>query len=271
MQLTTSPPAEPLAQAAVPGHALPRRALGLARTLARPGLYRGLAREVVLGAYQLAAYPLGMVPALVRPDTTPAAGAADRALPIVLVHGWSSNRSAFLVMGRGLRGAGFPSVHAISSFPLPAGIPRLADGLAREVERVLEASGTQRCVLVGHSLGGLVARVFVQDLGGDKVVDTVVTLGTPHRGTYTSYLAGPAAAQLRPGSAFLRRLEETARANTVRWLAYWSDLDVFVVPSASARLDSPALGAVNIRVRDAGHAALLTSRPVLADIVRRLR
>ena len=55
--------------------------------------------------------------------------------------------------------------------------------------------------LIGHSLGGLIARYYVQCLGGDERVHTLVTLGTPHGGTATAYLrARPAGRQLRPGS-----------------------------------------------------------------------
>src|SRR6185503_9065345 len=40
-----------------------------------------------------------------------------------------------------------------------------------------------RLVLIGHSMGGLVSRYFVECLGGWKATRTVITLGTPHRGS----------------------------------------------------------------------------------------
>lgn len=40
-----------------------------------------------------------------------------------------------------------------------------------------------KLVLIGHSMGGLVSRYFVECLGGWKVTRTVLTLGTPHRGS----------------------------------------------------------------------------------------
>ena len=47
--------------------------------------------------------------------------------------------------------------------------------------------------MVGHSLGGLIARYYVTRLGGDERVHTLVTLGTPHSGTYSAYaLPSPA-------------------------------------------------------------------------------
>lgn len=40
-----------------------------------------------------------------------------------------------------------------------------------------------RLVLIGHSMGGLIARYFIECLGGWEVTRTLITLGTPHRGS----------------------------------------------------------------------------------------
>jgi hypothetical protein len=40
-----------------------------------------------------------------------------------------------------------------------------------------------RLVLIGHSMGGLIARYFIECLGGWRVTRTLMTLGTPHRGS----------------------------------------------------------------------------------------
>ncbi len=40
-----------------------------------------------------------------------------------------------------------------------------------------------KLVLIGHSMGGLVARYFVECLGGWRATRTLMTLGTPHRGS----------------------------------------------------------------------------------------
>jgi hypothetical protein len=49
-------------------------------------------------------------------------------------------------------------------------------------------------------LGGLVARVYLQQLGGARRVDHCITLATPHQGTYNSYwVASRVGRDLRPG------------------------------------------------------------------------
>lgn len=259
-----------------------RRATTIAKTLIRPSAYVGTAREVVLGAASLVAYPLGISPSI-QPEPvtyTPRrvnhkpllALDADVAwTPIILVHGYIHNRSAFLMMSRALRRAGFRYVHTMNYNPLAADMGTLATQLGEEVERVLDATGAERVQLVGHSMGGMVARTYVQMYGGAPHVDTVATLGSPHRGTWSALLGvGPAAAELRPRSPFLRHLEETARPSHVRWLSYYSDLDAMIIPSSSGKLVHPALDAVNIKTRDTGHLSLLMHGEVLRSIVTHL-
>lgn len=41
-----------------------------------------------------------------------------------------------------------------------------------------------KLVLIGHSMGGLVARYFLECLGGWQHTRTLITLGTPHRGSF---------------------------------------------------------------------------------------
>jgi triacylglycerol lipase len=197
-----------------------RQQLGEAvRAITRPHTYVGAARELALAAFHVATYPLGVVPSaspvevpfssrwrVDHPGVTADPEAAQT--PVVLVHGYIHNRSAFLVMAANLRHAGFEHVHGLNYNPLRDDIPTIAEMLAVEVNRVLGATGAEQCMIVGHSMGGIVARYYTQELAGPDTVDTVITLASPHRGTYTARLGvGPAATQLRPRSRLLRRLE----------------------------------------------------------------
>ena len=259
-----------------------RHAVRAARFACRPRAWVGTAREVALCGFNALTYPLGVRPGTPSWEITAAMqsqAASVRllldpglaAMPVLLVHGYAHNRSGFLSMSRQLKRAGFRYVDGFNYNALTDGIPEAAARLGAEIERVLAATGASRVMLVGHSMGGMVARYYVQQLGGEDTVDTVVTMGSPHRGTYASYVGlGTAAAQLRPGSALLRELEQSARPGAVRWISYWSDLDVFVTPVRNARLDHPALAAHNVRVRDTGHLSLLASGWVVRDIVAHL-
>jgi len=49
--------------------------------------------------------------------------------------------------------------------------------------RASSGNADAKLVLIGHSMGGLVSRYFIECLGGWKVTRTLMTLGTPHRGS----------------------------------------------------------------------------------------
>ena len=111
---------------------------------------------------------------------------------------------------------------AINYNPWRDDIPAIAAQLVAHVDEVLARTGATEVDLVGHSMGGLVARYAVEVLGLDDRVANVVTIASPHGGSPFAHLAGMvpghrgltrAAAQMRPGSRFLRELERTAAAN----------------------------------------------------------
>ena len=155
----------------------------------------------------------------------------------------------------------------INYCPLTSDVRVAAGALAAEVEQLVAETGYERIHVIGHSLGGLIARYYVTRLGGDARVHTLVTLGTPHSGTYPRVRpAAPAVPQLRPGSDLMRELAEPAPGCRTRFLAYWSDLDQMVLPQRHARLEHPDLAARNIEVHGAGHMSLPISGRVVHGI-----
>jgi hypothetical protein len=49
--------------------------------------------------------------------------------------------------------------------------------------RSVPANAAARLVLIGHSMGGLISRYFLECLGGWREARTLITLGTPHSGS----------------------------------------------------------------------------------------
>jgi pimeloyl-ACP methyl ester carboxylesterase len=190
--------------------------------------------------------------------------------PVLLVHGLSSNRGIFHVLQRELRRAGFPHVTTFNYGWLTTDVRSAARTLAGEVERLCDRGGYERIHVIGHSLGGLVARYYVQRMGGDARVHTLVTLGTPHHGTLTAMLPLPVPVmrQLRPGSDVLAELAEPAPGCATRFIAFHSDLDELIIPAANARLTHPDLRTSNIPVRAVGHVSLPWHRRVVREICR---
>jgi triacylglycerol esterase/lipase EstA (alpha/beta hydrolase family) len=174
---------------------------------------------------------------------------------VVLVHGYLANRSALFPVAAYLRLRGVEQILSFS-YSAGAGIEQAAISL-REYLRQHVRGG--RIDLVCHSLGGLVARVYIQELGGARRVDRCVTLGTPHRGTYNSYwLASRVGSELRPDSALLSRLHGSRQnAPGVRFLSIVAGSDNLVVPRVFASHER------EIHVPDLGHVSMLFSPRVL--------
>jgi triacylglycerol lipase len=185
--------------------------------------------------------------------------------PILLVHGVGDNRSVFTVLRRALRRRGFGNVSALNYSPLTDDVREVAVRLDAAVEAVCAETGYERVHVIGHSMGGLAARYYVQCLGGDARVDTVVTLGAPHAGTLSARLVPlPVARQLRPGSDLIAQLAEPAPGCRTRFVAFWSDHDQVIIPSSSARLVHADLDVRNVPVHGVGHVSL----PIDGRVVR---
>jgi triacylglycerol lipase len=258
--------------------ALARRLGRDARTLATPDGVRGAVVESLWVTAHVATYPWGLLRE--RPPAQERYGYDDlrplqRGLlvrdveaagtPILLIHGMIDNRGIFTRLTRRLRAHGFTRVHSLNYSPATNDIRGAAESLAAEVEELVALSGHERINIVGHSLGGLIARYYVQRLGGDVRVRTLVTLGTPHHGTLAAHLV-PArlGRQLRPGSDLFLELDLPAPELCTRVVAYWSDLDQLIVPHDNAALDHADLRASNVLVRGVGHLSL----PIAGRVVR---
>lgn len=239
-------------------------------------LLKATTLEAAVLTGRLVLYPSGIVPerlAAAGPDDAPVPLAGDGGRPVVLLHGFVDNRSVFLLLRRALARHGRHHVVSLDYSPLMGDLRTAAEALGRRIEAVLARTGRTEVDLVGHSLGGLVARYYVQRLDGDARVRTLVTLGTPHAGTSVAAPladAHPLVRQMRPGSEVLRELAAPAPGCRTRFVSFWSDLDRIMVPVETARLDHPDLLVHNVRVSGIGHLALPVHPTVASGILRAL-
>jgi triacylglycerol lipase len=171
--------------------------------------------------------------------------------PVLLIPGYGGTSTELAPLVDALRTAGRDAV--VVSMP-DGGVKDLreqAATLGRAVDEQLSA-GAPSVDVVGYSSGGVVSRIWADELGGAGVTRRVVTLGSPHHGTRAAGFAaalGPdvcpeACRQLVPDSELLSMLDETPDGPV--WTAVWTAQDRVVTPPESARLD----GAVNVKVQD---------------------
>jgi len=244
----------------------------LAREMATTRGVRGLVTEGRGLATHILRYPLGVTPTRIRPNGNGDGPPIDRihGTPVVLVHGYFHNRSGFVELTRELRRRGFRWIHGMNYNPIGGSVPDLAERFGRYVDDIRRVSGSERVHLVGHSLGGVIARWYVEELGGHKVVDTCITIGTPHHGTLAAYLGfGQAAKDMRPGSDVIQTLEDGLRKRKPTYVNFYSDLDFLIVPPSSALLPE-APNVHNHLIEDIGHTSLLLSDELVEQVCAHL-
>jgi pimeloyl-ACP methyl ester carboxylesterase len=237
----------------------------------------GIGVEAGWAATRLAALPFELAAHSVRrlttrhnhalppdPDAPQPTGAG---MPVLLVHGLIERGSDFTPLRQGLGDSAGPCV-AVHYSAFGPDLRHTARILGDQVQQMRARSGGQPVAVIGHSLGGLIARYYVQRLGGDAHVPLVITLATPHGGTAAALWAPPhpLLRQLRPGSELLTELAAPAPGCRTRFVAFYSDLDEVVIPADRARIDHPDLRAHNVLVHGVGHLTLPLHKPVIDQV-----
>jgi triacylglycerol lipase len=158
--------------------------------------------------------------------------------PVVLTPGYEDDARKMSWLARSLTRLGrAPLILSPQPADGSVGIEFLAAQFAAMLEDAL--GPTQPVALCGFSMGGLIHRVYGQQLGGAGRITQWVTVATPHRGTWTPYLLRPkpALAQMRVGSAFLADLNRDVAALAARsFTAFWTPFDLSVMPPSHAYL-----------------------------------
>jgi triacylglycerol esterase/lipase EstA (alpha/beta hydrolase family) len=193
------------------------------------------------------------------PDTavgdSSTSGARGRA--VVFIHGFVCNRAFWHPWMKALRRVGIPYA-SVSLEPVFGSIDETLGQVEEAVSRAERATGLAP-VLVCHSMGGLVARAWLaQSAASATRVHRIVTIGTPHRGTWLARFSHlPNGRQMRQGCDWLSQLaarEQAAHAAGAyqSFVCWYSNADNVVFPASTATLP----GADNRLVRGTAHVAL---------------
>ena len=200
-----------------------------------------------------------------EPDHWPVPGQPPPVAGVVLVHGYLCNRALWVPWLRELRARGVPCT-AITLRSVFGSIDGHAPQIEAAVQRMAAATG-QRPWLVGHSMGGLAIRAWwrawrrqavregraVPPL--DSRVQGIVTLATPHQGTWLARLSHvDCGCQMQPGSEWLRDLTRDEPVQDLALAHNWAaPCDAVVFPQAATHWP----GAHSHVVQGAGHVSLV--------------
>lgn len=181
---------------------------------------------------------------------TPAHG--DRT-PVILLHGLFQSRACWWWMKLHLRRHGWPTLHAVA-LPPWKDVESLTERVARVVDTLRHRHGVNQVHLIGHSMGALIARNYLQIRGGAGKISRCVLLGAPHGGSKLAPFAlSPLGLLLMPGSEFLQRLATASWPETTQVLNIYSRHDNMILPSENAFLP----GIRNEEMTGMGHCSLL--------------
>ncbi|MCB9761579.1 MAG: hypothetical protein H6739_17175 [Alphaproteobacteria bacterium] len=198
-----------------------------------------------LGVVQLAPAPFG-------PRDDP----PDAPTPVVLVPGYAMNRACMFVLASYLRRRGWRWVWPVNHRPHSGGLHRFAQQLGASVDRVRMVSGAEQVDLVCHSMGGVVAGLYLREYGGAVKVRRLVTLGTPWKGSRMGVFGlRQEAVEMLPTGDVVQRLDGLP----VPAVAIASDTDHMVIPPDSA---TPPWIRV-VRLDHVGHLEMLSNARVL--------
>jgi pimeloyl-ACP methyl ester carboxylesterase len=198
------------------------------------------------------------------PDWLPAQPTGRRG--VVLVHGLMCNRGVWLHWLGHLRAAGHAHV-AVNLEPVLGSIDGYAKAIDEAVRRVTEATGLPP-VLVCHSMGGLAARAWLRAYAADARVHRVLTLGTPHAGTWLARFSHTEnGRQMRMNSAWLQALKAQEPPSRAKLFVCWySNCDNIVFPATVAALP----GAQHRLVTGVAHVQMVLDPQVVQACLREL-
>ncbi len=193
-------------------------------------------------------------------------GQADGFPPLIFVHGLGGNRGNFLLMSWYLRLLGRKRSYSIH-FGAGQTVHSMTAALARFIRKVQKVTGERKVAIVAHSLGGLIVRLAMREYRLSPAVETLITLGTPHHGTYSARYANTAITRdIRPDSRLIRDLGRQPWPRGVRGVSFWSRSDIMILPPESAALD----GTVQIEMTPFTHYSYLIDPRSWAAVGRAL-
>lgn len=186
--------------------------------------------------------------------------------PIILLHGLFQSRACWWWLRLHLRRQGRSALYAIA-LPPWKDVEVLTERVAKTVDTLRHRHGVSRVHMIGHSMGALIARNYLQIRGGAGKIDRCVFLGAPHGGSKLAPFAlSPLGLLLVPGSAFLQRLAAATWPDCTGIINIYSRHDNMVLPAENAFLP----GIPNEELTGMGHASMLFRPSAIRRIIAHL-
>ena len=187
-----------------------------------------------------------------------------RNYPVLVVPGFGAPAFQTELVSEHLRSTGLDTISVRLPWLAMGDMVRSAGIVGEQARRAVEERGFEKVNLFGFSLGGLIARYYLQELEGYPLLGRGAFVSAPYSGTYLGYLGAfsPAGRQVRPGSGLLRRLEESGEREHLRGkcLSIFVRWDGVIVPCFSSYLPD---GYNILATKPVTHWRAVTSRELI--------
>ena len=186
--------------------------------------------------------------------------------PIIFVHGYNSSGAIWQTMIGRFKADGYTDAELVAwSYDWRQSNATTAKQLGTRIDQLLAATGAAKVDVISHSMGGLSTRYYTKNVrGGAAKVDAWVSLAGANHGTNTAlFCATQSCVEMRPGSAFLAKLnakDETPGAP--RYATWWSSCDQVILPQTS----TPLSGATNTQTACLQHSDLYVDATVYGQV-----
>jgi len=234
-------------------------------------LLRGILSSICSNVVVVCFFPLGFVRKLWVPGPS---GTKVGRKPgtkantgVVLIHGIYHNASAWVYYRWRLKRKGYSRIHAFSYSSWNTTFWDIYEKFETWMKQVERDFPGEDMVMVGHSLGGLLAKTYAgkRDESCSSAIRRVITLGSPFKGSKMVVLGfGTLAGSLRYQGPLVRELEKYQPSTQLPCVAFYSPVDNMVLPTESM---IPSAGWKQEQTVPMGHVAALYHGPTFNRVL----
>jgi triacylglycerol lipase len=187
--------------------------------------------------------------------------------PILLIQGYMHNSYVWMYHGKNLKKNGFGPIYTINFTKALSSIEQHALEVQKKVEEILEENKTKNLILIGHSMGGLIASYYALNLEKENHITDVISIASPYEGSAFAKIAiGKCGEEMKKNSDFIEELRKKIEKE--------ENINFYFISSKTDQLVRPESALIGIKtenqyvINDLGHATLLFSKKVNNQICR---